>query len=437
MMFACYAAAAAALRLATRETVIGDDAESFVWARSLAWGYGPQPPLYAWLHWAVMQLVGETAIASALTRAIAQFLVPCSVFFLALRFAPVSLAGAATLAIFIVPEIGRMFPLTRTHNILATALTPAVVLTFLVWLEKPRAGMALLFGLVSALAILSKATTALVVLTLPVAALLSSDTRRQLRSEHMALAFVAMIFVLLPSGLWLQANADIGTASLSKFKTDMGAANGLYWLFDRMLASWGPISLLAAIGWIMTKESSAVSSDFRLVWRMGMTALAIIVVGIILTGSGDIREHWLAPIFLPIIPITVAVLLQRKGLLRWLPTLCGGLLAIIGVAVLPKEIAERGFESLDILKPVVEDIQEYKPDLVLASRNAAANVVILDPSLNVRERNDALPVVCAGTVGLVTIENIDNPAGLELDAFIQRLVGCTVSVVAEQKPVPC
>jgi 4-amino-4-deoxy-L-arabinose transferase-like glycosyltransferase len=222
-LFAGYAVLAALLRLTYRDSVIADDAESFLWARSLAWGYGPQPPLYAWLHWAVFQVLGETALASAVTHAIAQFTVPVGAFLLARRFAPVALAGAATLAIFIVPEVGRAFPVTRTHNILATALTPLVVLTFLIWLERQGRGRALLFGAVAALAILAKATATLVFASLLIAAVLSLETRVRIRPAQLALAIGAMVTILFLPGLWLWQNADVGTASLVKFRTEDGA----------------------------------------------------------------------------------------------------------------------------------------------------------------------------------------------------------------------
>lgn len=384
-----------------------------------------------------MQVFGETALASAATRAIALFAVPTGAFLLARRFAPVALAGAATLAIFIVPEVGRMFPVTRTNNLLAAALAPLVVLTFLRWMERQRPGPAVLFGIVSALAILAKATVVVIVISLPVAALLTGDFRTRLRLSQLVRSLVAMVVILLPFGLWLLQNAGAGTASLAKFKPDAGAARGLSFLWERMLASWGPTSLLAAIAWLMSRGPTPLTADIRLVWRAAAVALAAIVVGILVTGSGDIREHWLTATFLPLIPLTVAILVQRSGMMRWLPTAIGGILAIVGLAVLPAEIARRGFDNLDVLRPAVADIERFHPDLVLATRNAAANIVLLDPRLPVIERAFAPPVACGGTVALVTIE-ADNgrSASLDTNGFVRSLGSCDVEVLSEQKPVP-
>jgi len=61
------------LQLLVRVTVAGgvekDEAEQLLWTQTLAWGYGPQPPLYSWLQWAVFRLTGWCRTHHASTEA--------------------------------------------------------------------------------------------------------------------------------------------------------------------------------------------------------------------------------------------------------------------------------------------------------------------------------------------------------------------------------
>ena len=45
-----------------------DEAQMLLWSRELAWGYGPQPPLYSWLQWATFAAVPDRLLALALLK---------------------------------------------------------------------------------------------------------------------------------------------------------------------------------------------------------------------------------------------------------------------------------------------------------------------------------------------------------------------------------
>lgn len=45
-----------------------DESEQILWAQSLALGYGPQPPLYTWMQWAICQVPGLSALALAVLK---------------------------------------------------------------------------------------------------------------------------------------------------------------------------------------------------------------------------------------------------------------------------------------------------------------------------------------------------------------------------------
>ena len=55
-------------RLWMSSAVSWDQNEQLVWSQRLRLGYGPQPPLYTWLQWAVNLVLGPTTLAVVLVK---------------------------------------------------------------------------------------------------------------------------------------------------------------------------------------------------------------------------------------------------------------------------------------------------------------------------------------------------------------------------------
>ncbi len=151
ILFALYAIAQSAIRLHYKSSFFGDDSELFLWARELAWGYGVQPPLYAWIQWGLNQIFGDGHLSMAAMRALCLWGIYSAAFLLARRFAPVGLAGLAALGVFLVPEISQTFLRTRTHNLLVTALVPLACIAFIDLLQRRRLWDYALYGLLGGL----------------------------------------------------------------------------------------------------------------------------------------------------------------------------------------------------------------------------------------------------------------------------------------------
>jgi 4-amino-4-deoxy-L-arabinose transferase-like glycosyltransferase len=190
-VFALYAVSQAIIRVYYKTSLFGDDSELFLWARQLSWGYGVQPPLYAWLQWGVNQIFGQGQVAMAAMRALCLFGIYSAGFLLARRFASVGTAGLATLGLFLIPEISQTFLRTRTHNLLVTALVPLACIAFLDLLGRRRWRDYAAFGAISGVAILAKATGAIFLVALVFAALLRRDDRRAVLAPNMLGALAA------------------------------------------------------------------------------------------------------------------------------------------------------------------------------------------------------------------------------------------------------
>ncbi|MBC8096001.1 MAG: hypothetical protein H7Y43_09330, partial [Akkermansiaceae bacterium] len=56
------------LRLITSNTTDLDESEQLLATQQLQWGYGPQPPLYTWLLYPLVQLLGPGVLALAIFK---------------------------------------------------------------------------------------------------------------------------------------------------------------------------------------------------------------------------------------------------------------------------------------------------------------------------------------------------------------------------------
>ena len=66
--FAAISLAHVAMRLLASPALKWDEAEQILWTQELALGYGPQPPLYTWLQWAMNQVFGPSVLALSLLK---------------------------------------------------------------------------------------------------------------------------------------------------------------------------------------------------------------------------------------------------------------------------------------------------------------------------------------------------------------------------------
>lgn len=430
LLFAAYAAAAAAIRLQHVETLMGDDAESFLWSRTLDWGYGVQPPLYAWLHWATNRVFGETLASTVAIRALSLTGLYAGAFVLARRFAPVRVAGLAALGVFLVPEISQTFLRTRTHNMLATALAPLVVLAFLNLLARGRAADHALFGAVAALGILAKATAAVLPVALVLAALAHRETRAALLSPKTALALAAMAAVLAGPAAWLFANLDLGTASLAKFEaTDDGGGQGIVRFLRSMLDSWGVVALLAGLALLATRATQPPAAEARLVLRAGAVAVALVVAGILATGTTEVKERWLVPILVPLVPVVLVVVMQRRGWPRLVPPALAGLYALAMLAALPAYHRDRPRPPIAPYAALADAVAEIPADLILGTSDVAANMALARPGLPTRQRVDRGREACRGTVILIARA----PDPVDRAGFAARLGPCTVTLAETRR----
>lgn len=423
-LFALYALCQSAIRVYYKTSLFGDDSELFLWARHLAWGYGVQPPLYAWLQWGVNQLFGQGQVAMAAMRALCLFGIYSAGFLLARRFTGVRIAGLATLGLFLIPEISQTFLRTRTHNLLVTALVPLACIAFLDLLERRRWQDYAAFGVMSGLAILAKATGAIFLVALVFAALLRRDERRAVLTPTMLGALAAGGLVLAGPTLWALNNPDLATASLAKFKPGGGWQTGLAGLAWAIWATAGAVAASVAIATVFTRPATRPTlAGAGIFWRAGVISVLLIALAIIVTDSAELKERWLVPIAAPLTPLLLVWVMQRQGRMRFLPSALGGLAGLAMLVALPDYFRDKEPPPRADFPGLARVFEATGAEAMLMPDDMAAGVALAMPALPVEQRVDAGSFPCSGTVLLATWPEEE----LKLDQFRSRTPDCTVT----------
>lgn len=424
VLFALYAVLQASIRVHYKSSLFGDDSELFLWARELAWGYGVQPPLYAWLQWGVNQIFGQGQLAMAAMRAVCLFAIYSAGFLLARRFAGARVAGLAALGLFLVPEISQTFLRTRTHNLLVTALVPLACIAFLDLLERHRWRDYLAFGVISALAMLAKATGAIFLLALFLVALVRRDLRQVVLSPAMLLALAASVLILIGPVLWIVNNPELATASLAKFEPGGGWKAGLVGLGEAVWATGGFVAVSVIVAVLFTRRATLPPmTGAGVIGAAGAVSILLIALAIIVTDSAELKERWLVPVAAPVIPVVLVWVMRRQGVMRFLPPVLGGLAGGVMLLALPGYFRAREPAPRTDFALLSSAFRATDADLMLMSDDMAAGVALVAPELPVRQRVDHGALPCKGTVMLATWPEED----MMLDRFRERLVDCTIT----------
>jgi 4-amino-4-deoxy-L-arabinose transferase-like glycosyltransferase len=290
-------------RVAVSPALKWDEAEQILWSQQLALGYGPQPPLYTWLQWAVNAVVGPSVLALALLKH----------GLLALTYALMWLAGRellgprgawwASASMLLMPPLGWYSIRDQTHSILVTAMVCGAWWLLLRLVRQPKPATFAWLGLVCGLGMLAKYSFALVAAAMLVAALTVPQARRALLSRGWWWAPLVGLVVVLPHASWLFGHLQEATAStLSKMeiRPDRHLGHGLLSLLEgvaAMLLLWVLLAWWAFRGALWRRPLTPVAPWAQQVFLryLGLTLLALLGM-VLLGGVTNFKGRWMLPL---------------------------------------------------------------------------------------------------------------------------------------------
>lgn len=292
-----------------------DEAEAFLHGQHLAWGYGPQPPLFYWLQWLLLQLFGDTMLAVAALKAALLGGILIGTFELLRQSVPTQAAGVATLSLSLLPQVVWESQRALANSVLTLALAVAAALLLLRVLRNRRWGDHLLWGALVGLGVLAKPNFAIWAAGLLLAAAVLPEWRGALRPGRLALAMVVALAMLAGPAGWAWANLEVATGSLDKFEVARSgldarvAGSGSLLVAVLSFNAIGALVLGGVLAWGSRRGArAAIPPALRLLGLAAGLSLLLLWGGVLLTGATTIKDRWLMPFAWPLVPVAVAAI---------------------------------------------------------------------------------------------------------------------------------
>ncbi|ARQ57584.1 UNVERIFIED_ORG: 4-amino-4-deoxy-L-arabinose transferase-like glycosyltransferase [Rhizobium etli] len=386
LLLAAYFVLNIALRITLPHSLELDEAEQSFFSQYLLAGYGPQPPFYNWMQYAIVSVTGMSIGALVVPKNILLFL--CYLFYgLAGREAlkDQALAAIGMLALITLPQVSYMAQQDLTHTTALLFASSLFLYGFFRTLDRPGVGSYLLLGLATGIGLISKYNFALMPVVALIAILPDAEWRRRALDWRMLIAVAVALVIVLPHAIWLQGNLAFAS---SDTLVKMAAGNepaGIARIGKGLLAFL--IAILAFAALPVAIFAAAFRRDFvralsaRNRWtgmmeRMMLASLAGIALIVLFTGSTTVRERWLDP-FLLVLPIYFLAKMKAAGLdfsagLRRfrpiVPVLMAGVLVALGFRVVGAGlIGTYSRPNVPMADLVREMTRQAEPALVIAS----------------------------------------------------------------------
>jgi 4-amino-4-deoxy-L-arabinose transferase-like glycosyltransferase len=320
LLLAGYFAVNILIRLSTPSSLELDEGQQLYFAQWLSLGYGPQPPLYNWLQYGMVQVFGNSVLALTLLKNTILFL-SFALFGLAAQIVLRDrvLAIMATLGLFTIPQISYEAQRDLTHTVAMFFAACLFLYALVRTIDRPTLFNYGLAGLAVGLGMLAKYNFVL----LPASAILALASDRQLRARlfdpRLLATVVVAAIVVAPHAWWfLDHMAEATSSTLSKMNRDnaVGASRlkGLLSLAEAVAAISLPTLAVffLAFGTRLRRAWAADSMWTRLLGRILIAAVVLLTL-IVLSGAASyIRHRWLTALFF-VLPLYLAAKIEAAG----------------------------------------------------------------------------------------------------------------------------
>lgn len=319
---AAYFLVQAIVRIALPNSLRVDEAQQFVVAQWLDWGYDAQPPLYNWVQQGVFVVFGTTLASMVILKNLLLFLVYYAYHRLArLVLADKGLAAIATLSLLTMPQMFWQAQRDLTHTV-GTLLAISMLLHSVVsTLRKPTFISYASMGLWIGVGMLTKYNFILIILATFVAVLRHPNGLKRVLDKRLLLTILLAILVFLPHGLWMTSHLGAVIDQTERTMSEQGAGDkfsdigyGLKELFGTSMVILLPTIVVFLIffrkAFVRSFRARSEWSDF--VGTIFAATIAILLLMILVVTLTEFRDRWLLP-FLFLAPLYFCLKLEASG----------------------------------------------------------------------------------------------------------------------------
>ncbi len=320
---AAYFVLCVALRVFISPALEIDEGEQAFVSQFLALGYGPQPPFYNWLQYAVVEAFGVSLTALTVLKHLLLFL--CCLFYgLAARIVikDRTLAAMAMLGVLTLPPVFLLAQRDLSHTVSALFAVSLFLYGFFRTLRNPSLFSYLLTGVAVGIGLISKYNFALVPAAAVLAVLPERDLRQRIFDWRLIVSLTVALAIVLPHAYWIFHNltsASAGTINEMKEGLEGGrmaqAFKGTLSLISAIFgATILPLAFFAAVFPFDIKRICLAESQWtRITGRIICLCLIAVLLIVLGLGATHIREKWLA-LFVVILPLYLCLKIDAAGI---------------------------------------------------------------------------------------------------------------------------
>lgn len=294
-----------------------DESEQILWAQQLQLGYGPQPPLYTWMQWAVCQILGPSVLALALLKHLLIALTYCLAWLAGRQLLNEKGAWWAAAGLLLMPPFGWDSLRDQTHTVMVTAMTMGLWWAVLRQVQRPQAINFVLIGLFCGLGMLSKYSYAMLIGALFVASMTVAQVRSAIFAKGWWLAPLVGLLVFAPHAFWLASHwgmATTETVQKMSISTEPSHLKGLGNLLKALLATLGLwlLSVLCSYRsrlWTAAPQNTVMPAS---IWAKPLLQRNLLIIAVcllamvVLADVTDFKQRWMLPLT-AIVPLALYV----------------------------------------------------------------------------------------------------------------------------------
>lgn len=294
-----------------------DESEQILWAQQLQLGYGPQPPLYTWMQWAVCQILGPSVLALALLKHLLIALTYCLAWLAGRQLLNEKGAWWAAAGLLLMPPFGWDSLRDQTHTVMVTAMTMGLWWAVLRQVQRPQAINFVLIGLFCGLGMLSKYSYAMLIGALFVASMTVAQVRSAIFAKGWWLAPLVGLLVFAPHAFWLASHwgmATTETVQKMSISTEPSHLKGLGNLLKALLATLGLwlLSVLCSYRsrlWTAAPQYTVMPAS---IWAKPLLQRNLLIIAVcllamvVLADVTDFKQRWMLPLT-AIVPLALYV----------------------------------------------------------------------------------------------------------------------------------